>query len=88
MNELVLMIYIADPERVAAIAGSIFKQYPKLTFSIAQSVEPILSPAESYFELTREDFLLKLAVLSGQLHYHNFSSLIVQDWQSYSKLEP
>ena len=86
LNEIVLMIYIADPKRVAAIAGPIFEQYPKLTFSIAQSVEPMLSPTESYFELTREDFLLKLTELSGQLNHHNFSSLVVQDWRSFIDL--
>ena len=46
----------------------------------------MLSPSESYFELTKEAFLLKLAELSGQLTHHNFSSLVVQDWRSFIDL--
>ena len=88
LDEIILMIYIADPKRVAAIAGSILERYPRLTFSVAQSVEPILSPAESNFRLTRENFLLKLASLSGQLKHPNFGSLVVQDWQSFLEMAP
>jgi hypothetical protein len=88
LDEIILMIYITDHKRVAEITGSILEHYPHLTFSIAQSTESILSSAESYYNHTREDFLLNLATLSGQLQYRNFGSLVVQDWQSFLEMAP
>ena len=88
LNEIILMVYISDPQRVLTIAGSILEHYPRLTFSIAQSIEPILSPAESYYKMSRKDFLLKLTALSKQLKYQNFGSLVVQDWQSFLEMTP
>ncbi|MBN2514167.1 MAG: TolC family protein [Sedimentisphaerales bacterium] len=88
LDEIILMIYITDTRRVSQIAGSIIEQYPRLTFSIAQSVEPILSTAESYHDIARKDFLLKLTTLSEQLQYKYFGSLVVQDWQSFLEMSP
>lgn len=88
VDEVALMIYNATPDRVADIAKPILQRYPSLDFSIAQSVEPILTPEESYATRSRSDFLDLMRHLESELHYPNFKTLLVQSWTDYEEMKP
>jgi hypothetical protein len=86
--EVTLMIYNANADRVVAVAGPIMKRYPAIGFSIAQTVESILSPAESYANRTRSAFLGEMRRLWSGLDHANFKGLLVQSWAEYEEMQP
>lgn len=88
VDEVTLMIYVSDPGRVAQIAGPIMARFPELTFSIAQSVEPILLPEESYYAQSRSRFLEQMRALDTALEFNNFQSVQIQSWEDYCEMRP
>jgi outer membrane protein TolC len=77
-----LMIYINNPEKVAARAETIMTRFPKIPISIAQSVEPQLGDNGSYAGLSRTQFLEKLNVLKQQTG-NRAGCIYIQSWQDY-----
>jgi hypothetical protein len=88
LDEITLMIYISDSKRVLEIAQSILTRFPRLKFSIAQSVEPILTTSESYFSQSRASFLTQMDTLRSKIDHNNFVSIFIQDWQALSEMKP
>jgi outer membrane protein TolC len=88
MDEIALMIYVSNPERVAQIAGPIIRRFPELTFSIAQSVEPILPPEQSYHAQSRDRFLSQMGDLQAALDFKNVRSILIQSWENYNEMRP
>ncbi|MBI5895340.1 MAG: hypothetical protein HZB24_04790, partial [Desulfobacterales bacterium] len=88
VDEVVLMIYVSDPQRAAAIAGPILRALPGLDFSIAQSLEPVLNAAESHAGQTCPQLEERLARLRGLLPEKNFKGIVLQSWKEYEGLCP
>jgi outer membrane protein TolC len=88
VDEVVLMIYVSDPQRAAAIAGPILRGLPGLDFSIAQSLEPVLSAAESHADQTCPQLEARLARLRGLLPEANVKGIVLQSWKEYEGLCP
>lgn len=88
LNEIILMIYVANPVRVHEIADPILARFPGLKFSIAQSVEAELDPGESYHKLSKRRLFIQLHALSTQFDRPNFGSIVVQSWEELNMMEP
>ena len=88
LEEVTLMIYVSNPLRVAEIAGSIANRYPRVKFSIAQSVEPILLKEESYFTKTKKEFRAKMKQLYSEMKHNNFSTIFIQSWEDLEGMTP
>jgi len=89
VNEVTLMIYVANPIRVAQIALPILRQYPGLSISIAQSVEPILSVEESYASQGRKQFQSRMEALRISLApAANFTTIAIQSWKDLLRMAP
>ena len=88
LEEVTLMIYVSNPIRVAQLAGTIVNRYPNVKFSIAQSVEPILTKEESYFTKTKKDFRAKMNQLYSEMKHDNFSTIFIQSWEDLEGMKP
>lgn len=88
VTEVALMIYNANVARVARIAEPILQRYPVVDFSIAQSVEPILTPEESHATRSRRQFLDHMRHLRSELRAPNFQTIFVQSWTHYEEMKP
>ena len=88
LEEVTLMIYVSNPLRVAELAGSIANRYPRVKFSIAQSVEPILLKEESYFTKTKKEFRAKMKQLYSEMKHNNFSTIFIQSWEDLEGMKP
>ncbi|NNL75587.1 MAG: TolC family protein, partial [Desulfobacterales bacterium] len=88
LEEVTLMIYVSNPIRVAEIAGAILKSYPRLKFSVAQSVEPILAKQESHYTKTKKEFRQMMRQLYANLNHNNFSAIFIQSWQDFERMTP
>jgi hypothetical protein len=87
LDEVTLMIYVSNPIRVAQLAGPIAKRYPRIKFSIAQSVESILTKKESYFTKTKKEFRAKMTQLYSEMKPDNFSTIFVQSWEDLERMQ-
>ena len=88
VDEVILMIYVADPRRTADIAGPILKAHPGLVFSIAQSLEPILSAVESHAGQSCDALNARLDRLRSLLPEANLKGVVLQSWKEYEGLCP
>jgi outer membrane protein TolC len=88
LEEVTLMIYVSNPLRVAQLADPILNRYPKVKFSIAQSVEPILMKEESYFTKTKKEFRAKMNQLYAEMKHNNFSTIFIQSWEDLEGMRP
>ena len=88
LEEVTLMIYVSNPLRVAELAGPILNRYPRVKFSIAQSVEPILLKEESYFTKTKKELRAKMNQLYSEMKHNNFSTIIIQSWEDLRGMRP
>lgn len=88
IDEFTVMIYVANPERVAEIARPLLDKYPDTTISIAQSVEPILSREESYAQKGRNVFFDNMELLRTSLPQKNRGQIIVQSWKDFEAMKP
>ncbi|WP_136799014.1 hypothetical protein [Desulfosediminicola ganghwensis] len=86
LNRVVVMIYRTDHKSVAEQMASFSKEYPKIQFAIAQSVEPSLGFKNSYahqdrevFEKVRQDFI------AGDVTAGWHGDVYIQDWVSYTQ---
>lgn len=86
--EVVLMTYVSDPQRAAGIVKPIIEALPGLNFSIAQSLEPELSPAESHVGLACEPLQARLTRLRALLPEAHGKGIVLQSWKEYEGLCP
>lgn len=80
VKEVTLMIYVSNPTRVAEIARRVARRNPLLSFSVAQSVEPILGKDESYAHLDPNELESRLDLLRNKLAPFSVSSILLQSW--------
>lgn len=85
---ITLMIYASNPRRVAEIARPILDAHPDVRFAIAQSVEPSLSPEESYASKGRTAFLTSMMALQSLMTEQNFAGIEVQSYANYREMKP
>lgn len=89
INEAILMIYVANPVRVAQLALPILSRFPEISFSIAQSVESILSIEESYATRGRKQFQTRMRELrAAMVPAANFTTIAIQSWEDFLRLKP
>jgi len=88
LDEITLMVYVSEPKRVAKRVNAILNEYPEVTFSVAQSVEPVLAESESYAAHGRIDFQGKMEELRSAIDKPNFSTIVIQSWKDYLGLKP
>jgi hypothetical protein len=89
INEVILMIYVANPIRVAELSLPILRRFPKLSFSIAQSVEKILSKEESYAMGGHTKFQAQMKELrTAMIPAANFNTIVIQSWEDFLSLKP
>jgi len=86
--EVALMVYIADADKVARRVSPILKENPALHFSVAMSVEPELSPAESFAVQGRAALRKAMDRLAGRLTQKNFGGFVIQSWKHLEAMKP
>lgn len=83
-TEVVLMTYITNVQRVAAILAPLMQRHPTLRFGVAQSIEPELSSTESYAHMTQRASAQAWQQLAQQLQKEsNFSGIVIQSLDHY-----
>ncbi|PIE59087.1 MAG: hypothetical protein CSA32_05840, partial [Desulfobulbus propionicus] len=88
IHEVTLMSYITNPKKVDQLVQPIVEQYPGIVFSIAQSVEPVLSAEESYFSHGQSGFWLKMDLLQQLLSENTSHSILIQAFQDFQAMVP
>jgi outer membrane protein TolC len=88
LNEILLMVYVTDPERTAAIAAPILRQHSGMKVGIAQSVEPELSAAESHGSIGRDQFMIRMENLYHALPGLRRGGIAIQSWEDYDRMSP
>lgn len=73
-----LMIYVANPERVVAIAEPLLTRYPELSLRVALSVEDSLSSEESLHFVSAEERARRIALIEKRLVATNFKGVTIQ----------
>lgn len=81
INEAIIMIYSSDIARVSEKAQKIFKAYPLLRFSIAQSIEKNLPVTESHRSKSIKSFEKDMKTLHDSITPGNFNTVIIQSWK-------
>ncbi len=88
IDEVTLMSYIAEPERVNQVVAPIIEQYPDISFSIGQSVEPILTTEESYFSHGQDTFWQSMDRLQQFLSEKTSGRILIQSFQDFQAMLP
>jgi len=88
VNEITLMVYVADTDKVVARVRPIVQANPTLQFSLAQSVETQLGEESSFATRGKIAFHSHIERLKVQLAAPNFTSVFIQDWQAYQRMSP
>ena len=83
VDELVPMIYVTDAERVAEQLQPVLSEFDGMRFTVAQSVEEALPPANSYFADGRDSALAAFDIISNRLSYPNMDGIMIQAWQDW-----
>lgn len=81
INEVSLMIYSSDIQKVAAKTKEIMQAYPLLRFAVAQSFEPALPGGESHYRKGKAVFWEDMVKLYNSVKGNNFNSIIIQSWK-------
>ncbi len=88
ISEVVLMVYVADANKVVERVVHILKTNPDLRFSVAVSVEPELSPAESFSGQGRSGLRKAVDSLQRGLVRGNFTGIVIQSWEHLEAMKP
>ncbi len=88
LAEVSLMMYVADPNRAAQRLEPLLDRYPQLAFTLAQSVEPILSDKESYFTAGRQGFHTQMRHLRESLSGSGLKGINIQSYSDYLSMTP
>jgi hypothetical protein len=81
--EPTLMIYLSDPQRVAAAADAVLRSWPRLRAHVAVSTEPELPAAESLASLPLAERERRLQLIETALAGRNFDGLVIQPARSW-----
>jgi hypothetical protein len=73
-----LMVYVADPERIVAIAGAALRAHPELRFRVAVSLERSAPAGQSLAELDDGARRAQLTQIEQRLQSVNFDGLALQ----------
>lgn len=76
--DVTLMIYVANAERVVAIAQPLLARYPQLVQRIALSTEDSLSTEESMYSLSLDERARRIAYVESRLVAPNFQGVTIQ----------
>lgn len=88
VEEVAVMIYSTRAEAVLERFERIRRQHPGLKLALAQSVESLLSPQESYGAYGREAFRSRAAYLAERLGREGSVGIFVQAWKDYEEMRP
>ncbi|TAM01856.1 MAG: TolC family protein, partial [Pusillimonas sp.] len=80
-----LMIYVRNPKRSTELAAQIAKRWPKLSFRLAQSVEPQLTPQESWAGASSSQIDGQEDSWRAKLEPLGITGIDWQDWRSYPR---
>ncbi len=86
LERVVLMIYRTDIANVRRQMSAFAKNYPYLNLAVAQSVETILGPKNSYANLGMEALQQSLQLLMTEDDLGWRGDVYIQDWVSYQRL--
>lgn len=81
VKHIALMVYISNPKTVYEVSSPILKRYPRLSFTVAQSVEPpsVLPKQDSYWHDGFTAFYADMSKLDAKLQtISNYTGLDVQ----------
>lgn len=82
--EVALMQYSTNQEKVANNLSGVMRSHPDLRFSLAQSIEPILSKEESYAKKPKKVVVSTFHNIAMKLQSEpNFAGIIVQSLDDY-----
>ncbi len=86
LDEVTVMAYMTDPDKVADMLVPVIQRHPHLRFSVAQSVESILPREESYAGFSRGARAQAWRELAARLRQEpNFAGIIVQSLEDHLK---
>lgn len=85
VRQVSLMIYTANVERSAELAGDIARRWPALRFRLAQSVEPQLPASESLAGRSRAELQHQVRQWQGRLQPASLTGIDWQAWQHYPR---
>ncbi len=77
------MYYSVNVANVVTTIQSAMQQFPGLSFSLAQSLEPELEPENSYAHKPQAAFRRAMQQLQNQLQAPNFNGLAIQSWKDW-----
>lgn len=83
VKEIAVMYYSMNIQKIVATLQTAMRQFPALTFSLAQSLERELGPESSYAHKPRRIFSDAMQQFQDQLQRPNFGGLIIQSWQDW-----
>jgi outer membrane protein TolC len=84
LDEVTIMAYMTNPNKVADLLMPVIQRHPHLRFSVAQSVESILPKEESYASFSRDARTRAWRELDGRLRQEpNFAGVIVQSLEDH-----
>ena len=86
VDELVPMVYVTDAERVAERLQPVVREFDGMRFTVAQSVEEALPPANSYFNDGRASALEAFDTISNRLGHPNMDGIMIQAWQDWEAM--
>ncbi|GAB3542525.1 TolC family protein [Noviherbaspirillum agri] len=82
--EVALMQYSTNQDRVTDNIANVMRSHPDLRFSLAQSIEPVLSKEESYAKRPKKTVVSAFHKIALRLQAEpNFAGIIVQSLDDY-----
>lgn len=88
LAEVVLMIYVADPDQAAARAVPILTAYPDIVFSVAVSVESYVDGGASWAPMGRKNAHRAVRQLQAALDRHRLKQIVIQSWSDWGRMDP
>jgi outer membrane protein TolC len=79
LRDVAVMIYTSNPERTVQRMSAVLTRYPKISFTLVQSVESTISPDESYSRRGRAAFGVAMGQIDAALQkYPNYRGISLQ----------
>jgi hypothetical protein len=86
--EPTLMVYVANPDRAAAIAGPLMHRYPDVRFRVAVNLETRAPADETLGGYAESERQRRLAVIERELQGGNFDGLALELEDGWSLARP
>ena len=86
LEGIAVMIYSTGTEAVIQRFRALAEAWPRLRLGLAQSVEKVLAPAESYASLGQAAFEDRMATVVRRLEGDHFAGLFIQAWKDYREM--